>query len=196
MKEIFDSFIESYLDNDVGIVNNFLTEKLAQDLSNNLNQLYSLDMLKNAGTGNENEILIDNTIRKDRIYWLDRCHNDQFENEFLDLIDEFVLYLNQTCYTGIKSYEFHYALYEKGSFYKRHLDEFKNNDSRQFSMITYLNVGWVLADGGELVVYHDQDAQNISPNNRKSVFFKSSDLEHEVLETQVPRLSITGWLKR
>jgi Rps23 Pro-64 3,4-dihydroxylase Tpa1-like proline 4-hydroxylase len=28
------------------------------------------------------------------------------------------------------------------------------------------------------------------------IFFDSAKLAHEVLETQVPRLSITGWLRR
>jgi SM-20-related protein len=196
MKHMFEAFINSYLENDVGIASEFLSEELAHNLSENLLKLRSLDLLKNAGTGNEQSILIDNTVRKDRIYWLDRNHNDTHENDFFDLMDKFVAYLNQTCYTGITSYEFHYALYENGSFYKRHIDQFKNNDSRQFSMITYLNVAWKDTDGGELVVYHDHFEQHITPTNRKSVFFKSSDLEHEVLVTNVARLSITGWLKR
>jgi Rps23 Pro-64 3,4-dihydroxylase Tpa1-like proline 4-hydroxylase len=50
--------------------------------------------------------------------------------------------LNATCYTGITDYEFHYTLYEKGSFYKKHFDQFRNNDSRQYSMIMYLNTNW------------------------------------------------------
>lgn len=130
------------------------------------------------------------------IYWLDRAHNDAVENDFFDLMDEFVLHLNKTCYTGITGYEFHYALYEKGSFYKKHLDQFRNNESRQYSMIMYLNENWEQGDGGELCIYPSGKLlQNISPENGKSVFFKSSELEHEVLITNKPRLSITGWLK-
>ena len=112
-------------------------------------------------------------------------------------MDDFVQYLNETCYTGITSYEFHYAMYEKGSFYKRHLDRFRNDDRRLFSMITYLNADWQEGDGGELSIFHDDgQTQNISPTNGKSVFFKSDELEHEVLKTIVPRMSITGWLRR
>lgn len=130
------------------------------------------------------------------IYWLDRSHNDQNENDFFDLMDEFVHHLNITCYTGITGYEFHYAMYEKGSFYKKHLDQFRNNESRQYSMIMYLNEDWTEGDGGELCIYpKDEASQNISPVNGKSVFFKSSELEHEVLVTNKTRLSITGWLK-
>ncbi|HTN18129.1 MAG TPA: 2OG-Fe(II) oxygenase [Chitinophagaceae bacterium] len=136
------------------------------------------------------------SVRTDVIYWLDRAHNDTVENDFFDLMDAFVLHLNSTCYTGITGYEFHYALYEKGSFYKKHLDQFRNNESRQYSMIMYLNEDWMQGDGGELCIYPaGKQIQNISPENGKSVFFKSSELEHEVLLTNKPRLSITGWLK-
>ena len=91
--------------------------------------------MHSAGTGNNTIIEHNKLFRSDMIYWLDRKHNNASENSFLNLIDKFVLHLNKTCYTGITSYEFHYALYEKGSFYKRHLDQFKNNDSRQYTMI-------------------------------------------------------------
>jgi SM-20-related protein len=118
-----------------------------------------------------------------------------YENLFFDLMDRFVAYLNSTCYTGITGYEFHYALYETGSFYKRHLDQFRSNKSRAFSMIMYLNADWETKDGGELCVYHADRIQTIAPENGKCVFFRSNELEHEVLVTHKPRLSITGWLK-
>ena len=127
------------------------------------------------------------------IYWLDRSHNDLSENAFFDLMDEFVSYLNASCYTGITGYEFHYALYPKGSFYKKHVDQFKNNAVRQFSMITYLNTDWKQEDGGELCVYQNGTQQNIAPTAGKSIFFKSSELEHEVLLSNKARMSITGW---
>ena len=104
-------------------------------------------------------------------------------------------YLNSTCFTGIKSYEFHYALYEKGAFYKKHLDQFKTDNGRAFSMIIYLNESWKIEDGGELKIYQTTEIQLIAPENQKCVFFKSNELEHEVLLTNVSRMSITGWLK-
>ena len=59
----------------------------------------------------------------------------------------------------------------------------------------YLNAGWLADDGGELCIHQNNVTQLIAPTNGRSVFFKSSELEHEVLLTQKPRLSITGWLK-
>lgn len=195
MQKIFNTLIDSYIDNKVGIAENFLNEALAFHLKANLTALYSKKLLLSAKTGNDAAIVQNDRVRSDKIYWLGREHDDPHENSFFDLMDEFVSYLNMTCYTGITGYEFHYTLYEKGSFYKKHLDQFRNNESRQYSMIMYLNAGWKDVDGGELCIHHGSGRQNISPVNGKSVFFKSSELEHEVLLTNKPRMSITGWLK-
>jgi SM-20-related protein len=62
-------------------------------------------------------------------------------------------------------------------------------------MIMYLNTNWQKVDGGELCIYQEKVQQRISPENGKLVFFKSNELLHEVLKTNVPRMSITGWLK-
>ena len=195
MLKTFNTLIDSFIDSKVGIAENFLSEVLASHLKENLNLLYSGRQMLSAGTGNEAVAVQNKLIRGDKIYWLDRKHNNPHENDFFDLMDSFVSHLNSTCYTGITGYEFHYTLYETGSFYKKHLDQFRNNGSRQYSMIMYLNADWKENDGGELRIHHIDSQQNISPVNGKSVFFKSSELEHEVLLTNKPRLSITGWLK-
>ena len=195
MEKIFDCLIDSFIVDKVGIAENFLSVPLAAHLKDNLIGLFENKKLLNAGLGNDTVVNQNKLIRSDVIYWLDRKHNNQYENDFFDLMDEFVVYLNRTCYTGITGYEFHYTLYESGTFYKKHIDQFQNNGSRQYSMIMYLNSDWKIEDGGELRIYHVDEEQNISPNNGKSVFFKSSELEHEVLISNKPRMSITGWLK-
>ena len=195
MNAVFDVLINSFIDNKVGIADDFLSKPLAALLKENLIALYADKQMLAAGIGNNTALQHDKLIRSDRIYWLDRSHNNPSEIAFFELMDSFVSYLNSTCYTGITGYEFHYALYEKGSFYKKHLDQFKNNKSRAFSMIMYLNVDWQQNDGGELCIYHSDHQQLIAPINGTCVFFKSSELEHEVLMTHQPRLSITGWLK-
>lgn len=195
MEEIFDVLIDSFIESKVGIANDFLNNSLALNLKANLLGLFKNEQLLSAGIGNAKIANQNKLIRNDVIYWLDRKHNDQYENDFFDLIDQFVLYLNQTCYTGITGYEFHYTLYEKGSFYTRHVDQFKNNGSRKYSMIMYLNSDWIFDDGGELCIYDGIEKQNISPQNGKGVFFKSDEMEHEVLVTNKTRMSITGWLK-
>ena len=164
MQNTFDVLINSFIETRVGIVENFLTQSLAFHLSENLKTLYAENRLQSAGIGNN--LLVDQNklIRSDMIYWLDRKHNNPHENSFFDIIDAFVLHLNTTCYTGITGYEFHYALYEKGSFYKKHLDQFKNNDSRQYSLVIYLNENWKEIDGGELCIHHLNSIQIIILN--------------------------------
>ena len=193
LQKIFDTLIDSFIKDKVGIAENFLSVALATDLKLNLLSLFANHQLHFAGTGNKTPD--QNTQRGDCIYWLDRTHNDIHENSFFDLMDAFVLYMNSTCYTGITGYEFHYTVYGKGSFYKKHLDQFRNDDSRKYSMIMYLNTDWQKENGGELCIHHADRLQNISPDSGKTVFFKSSELLHEVLETAVKRMSITGWLK-
>lgn len=195
MEKIFDCLIDSFIVDKVGIAENFLSVPLAAHLKDNLIGLFENKKLLNAGVGNDTVVNQNKLIRSDVIYWLDRNHNNQHENDFFDLMDEFVVYLNRTCYTGITGYEFHYTLYESGTFYKKHIDQFQSNGSRQYSMIMYLNSNWKVEDGGALRIYHADEEQDISPDNGKSVFFKSSDLAHEVLLTHKQRMSITGWLK-
>jgi SM-20-related protein len=179
----------------VGIADHFLSTALAADLKQNLTYLIQKKLLLAAGTGNAKTVAHNTTVRSDSIYWLDREHDTACEKSFFKLMDDFVTHLNSTCYTGITGYEFHYTLYEKGAFYKKHLDQFKNNDSRKYSMIMYLNADWQTEDGGELRIHHHDREQNISPENGRMVFFKSNEMLHEVLVTQKSRMSITGWLK-
>lgn len=195
MEKIFNTLIDGFIENRIGIAENFLSESLALHLKENLERLFMNHQLKPAGTGDAQNLVHDELFRGDVIYWLDRKHNNEHENRFFDLMEAFVKQLNETCYTGISSYEFHYTVYEKGSFYKKHLDQFQNNDDRKYSMIMYLNTDWEEKDGGELCIHHKKGIQHISPESGKTVFFQSNELEHEVLMTHKQRMSITGWLK-
>ena len=195
LENAFDTLINTFIDHKVGITQNFISKQLSLQLKQNLTDCYAENLFNHAGTGNDKDISHNHSVRGDMIYWLDRKHNNSHENAFFDVMDNFILYLNNTCYTGITGYEFHYTLYPEGTFYKKHLDQFKNNDSRKYSMIIYLNTGWLEADGGELCVHHLDSLQKIAPEDGKSVFFKSNELVHEVLYTNKQRLSITGWLK-
>ncbi len=196
MEASFEDLIDSYIKTNVGISEDFLSEELANNLKANILSLEKKQMLKTAGTGKLDKLIHNTAIRNDVIYWLDKKNNNKFENEFFIQIEAFISYLNKTCYTGITGYEFHYTLYEKGSFYRKHLDQFQDNTSRQFSMISYLNDNWQDGDGGELLIHQPENNFKIKPTQGKTVFFKSNELVHEVLETHQRRLTVTGWLKR
>lgn len=196
MTEHFDLLIDSYLQNNIGIDTLFLSDKLSQGLQQNIIQLDKNDQMSAAQIGNELHKDRQQTIRSDKIYWMDKSHDNVFENEFLQLAEDFIERLNETCYTGINGYEFHYALYEAGTSYKRHKDQFKNNSNRKYSLINYLNNNWTEQDGGQLCVYNHGTTQKILPHSQTAVFFKSDEMEHEVQLANRSRMSITGWLKQ
>jgi SM-20-related protein len=192
----FEQLIDSYAHADIGVCANFLTAEITTALRAQLLHFYAADAMHTAGTGAQALVQTSKTaIRTDKIHWLKHDSAVAVETSFFGIMEEFVRYLNETCYTSITSFEFHYAMYEVGSFYLPHLDQIKLHNSRAFSMIHYLNENWQVNDGGELCVHHALDKQLIAPIAGTSVFFKSDKLLHEVLPTLVPRLSITGWLR-
>lgn len=195
MEKDFETLISGYISENVGIADHFISDELAAQLKKNLLALEKKKMLVAAGTGNQEKFKQEALVRGDSIYWLDRKHEDQYENEFLDQVEDFIKYLNRSCFAGITDYEFHYSVYETGMFYKKHVDQFLNDPGRKFSMISYLNENWKEADGGQLKIYQSYNDKKVAPTSGKTVFFKSNELPHEVLVTNEKRLSITGWLK-
>ena len=146
----------------------------------------------------QDNFLIDQAVRGDKINWIAGESTDSFEMIYLKKIDRFIKHLNTTCFTSIKSVESHYASYEKFRFYKRHHDQFKQEKGRDFSIILYLNVSWLEADGGILSLYPvGKSQEDIAPLGGRMIFFRSSDMEHEVHASNTrERNSIAGWLKK
>ncbi len=196
MNQQFDILIDSYLENKVGIDECFLSDALSKGLQQNIYQLEKDGLMTAAGIGNETIKDAQQKMRGDKIYWMDKCHDNIYEQAFLQQIESFIEHLNKTCYTGINGYEFHYAVYEEGCYYKKHKDQFKNDSNRKYSLINYLNENWLEEDGGQLRVYQEDVVQQISPKAQTAVFFKSDEMVHEVMEANRSRMSITGWLKR
>jgi SM-20-related protein len=196
MNNQFDLLIDSYLENDIGIDTAFLTNKLANGLQQNIMQLQKDEMMTYAGIGNKEIKDPRQKIRGDKIYWMDKSHNNIYEQEFLQLAERFIDHLNRTCYTGINGYEFHYAVYEEGSFYNRHTDQFQSDAGRKYSLINYLNENWLEENGGQLLVYQKEGVQKVLPQSQTAVFFKSNEMEHEVTKANMQRMSISGWLKQ
>lgn len=197
MQAQFDELIESFITGKVGISETFISKQLAAALARNVSTLNGEGALMLAGIGAGNNHATKTEIRRDRTKWLEAGTKNEAEQEFLDLVAQFIAHLNRTCYTGLNASEFHYALYEQGAFYGRHKDQFRNDGARKFSLICYLNDNWAEQDGGQLIIHHeDRAVQSILPNSGRTVFFQSDVVEHEVAAANKPRMSVTGWLKR
>ncbi|MDR5591294.1 2OG-Fe(II) oxygenase [Christiangramia sp. SM2212] len=197
---LFERIIEDLLEKKYSVVDSFFEPDEVEVLRNHLLQKYEEDNFKKAAIGNKTSEIIERSIRGDFILWINEAEAGIAENIYFKKINAMVEYLNRTCFMGILTKEFHYALYPEGTFYKRHLDTFQNDGRRKLSMVCYLNnEDWKPENGGELAIYLDENGEekqiDIYPFPGRVVIFESQELEHEVKPVKVPRLSITGWLK-
>ncbi len=194
---LFETIIDDLLQQQFSIVNDFFSLEEVLVLRNSLLAKYEADKFKKSAMGNRVNEEIDKTIRGDFILWMDENNINEAESIFFQKINELVDYLNKTCFLGILHKEFHYAVYPKGTFYKRHLDTFQNDDRRKLSIVCYLNeANWLSEYGGELTIYNEKEELDILPIPGRLVIFESQILEHEVKVVKASeRMSITGWLK-
>lgn len=197
----FESIIDSLVDNKFAIADDFFTKDEVNVLRENLKNRYDSHQFKKSAIGNNGDKTIAAGIRGDFISWIDENELNEAEQMYFLKVNNFIEYLNRTCYLGIVDGEFHYALYPENTFYKRHLDVFQNDSRRKLSVVFYLNdEDWKQEDGGELVIYTSENGQeeqkiSIMPKGGRMVIFNSRELEHEVKPVSRPRKSITGWFK-
>ena len=107
------------------------------------------------------------------------------------------LQFNRKMFMGLFDSELHYATYQTGGFYTRHLDQFRQNNQRKISLVLFLNSDWLEADGGALRLYADDHIvfRDILPRAGVLALFSSARVLHEVMPTHRRRLTLTGWMK-
>lgn len=197
LNPLYEKVIEGLMEQKYSIADDFFSNEEVQMLRDSLLRKYKEDTFKKSAIGNQSNAKIINEVRGDFILWLDEADASDGEMHFFNKLNDFVNYLNRTCYLGITDKEFHYAVYPPGTFYKRHLDTFQNDSRRKLSIVCYLNSeDWKPEYGGELCIYFDdKPSLDIYPLAGRLVIFESQVLEHEVKPVKKERLSITGWLK-
>lgn len=148
-----------------------------------------------AGIGREKNHTVNTGIRSDEIHWLSEAQ--PIEARWLAVMDELRTTLNRSLFMGLFDYECHLARYQPGSRYKRHLDAFKGRSNRVLSTVCYLNPGWREEDGGELIIYgeNNQVLERVLPTQSTLVMFLSDTFVHEVALAHRLRFSITGWFR-
>lgn len=176
---------------------NFFSQKLTQNLSSTLLSLREQGILKQAGIGRTNDFHIEQSIRSDEISWFDENNLNDVQNKYMDITNQLKDAINGKLYLGLFELEVHFALYSPNAFYKRHLDQHKNQDTRVITLITYLNEDWEKEDGGELQLYlNNGETVSVLPKAGTVVCFLSADFEHEVLPAKRERASLTGWYRK
>ncbi len=149
---------------------------------------------KKAGIGKQQNKQIIETIRGDYIQWIDPLAAPASLAIYFDRLRTLMLYLNRSLCLSLKDFEVHMTIYPVGSFYKRHLDQFKSDEHRKLSIVCYLNPDWRIEEGGQLRMYLPDGHTDVFPLSGRLVCFRSDQVEHEVLTATRERLSLTGWL--
>jgi SM-20-related protein len=174
------------------VIDHFLNVEENDDIVGSREFIDDIKQFKKAGTGRSKNI--NEGIRGDFIQWIDRATASDEVKVYLTRLEELRLYLNRSLFLSLKDFEVHTTVYPAGSFYKRHLDQFKASDHRKLSVICYLNKDWVEEEGGQLRMFLDEGVKDVFPVAGRLVCFRSDQIEHEVVPAIRERLSLTGWM--
>jgi SM-20-related protein len=176
------------------VVTEFLPQNAVSRLTAEIVRLRQEGGLRPAGVGKGAER--NDTLRGDWISWLEQATLTPTQQAYLDDLERLRLAANRALQLGLFDFEGHLAVYPPGSFYRRHLDRFRDDDRRTLTVILYLNPDWQEADGGALRLYLDETRHiDVLPRGGTLVAFLSGRFWHEVLPSRRERFSITGWFR-
>lgn len=176
------------------IIDHFLTNDILEALRLELQRRKHEGRMSEAHVGRGAEKVRDPLTRGDFISWIDPARDVEVVKWYVGKVNDVMSQLNRMFYLGLRDFEAHLTEYPEGSFYKRHTDRHRSGSSRRVSFLLYLNDHWKEGDGGELRIYRtDESYFDIAPVNGRFALFLS-EMEHEVLPTNVVRRSVTGWM--
>lgn len=194
MNPVFDTIADGLAEEGYAIADNFLNAAEVRAILQSGDFHNSIQRFKKAGIGKSQNSQINEAIRGDYIHWLDRNTASHAVNVYLDRLNELREFLNHALFLSLKDQEVHLTVYPVGTFYKRHLDQFKKDDHRKLSVIFYLNEDWKEEHGGQLRLHLPSGEKDIFPLAGRLVCMRSDQIEHEVVAANRERLSITGWV--
>ena len=191
-EKLYSKITDALVEDGYIILSDALDSSLPQKLLEITN---NEEAFSKAGISKSTALHIDKDRRRDKIKWLDEDNGAQ--SEFLGFTNGLKEYLNRSLYLGLNSYESHLAIYEQGDFYEKHLDAFKNSKNRVVTTVYYLNKDFTSDDGGELIVYSEDNKEiaKVTPEANTLVIFMSEKFPHEVLPAIKKRYSIAGWFR-
>lgn len=195
-EDMLDDIANSLVQTGYIILPNALNHQIMQELQQR-SQSLSPAVWCDAGISRDSAHQVIKSIRSDKTCWLSSNH--PVEEKFNSYLESLRQGLNKRLFMSLFDYECHFSVYEKGSFYKKHIDALKGNTNRILSMILYLNTDWQLDNGGELLLYlpeHKQEIiQRVLPQMGTMVLFLSEKFPHEVLKTNRRRFSLAAWFR-
>ncbi len=191
----FERIADDLATQEFSVVDDFLAPEEVKALKAVFHYHLEQENFKKAGIGTAQHFTVDREVRGDWIRWMDPQDPQEATTAFLERINQLMHGLNRLLFLSLKDFECHFALYPPGSYYEKHIDQFRNADYRKLSFAFYLNEEWQAGDGGELRIYQEQDVIDIPPLSGRLILFRSDTVAHEVLTTSKDRYSVTGWLR-
>lgn len=186
--------LDAFAANGLLVIDNFLQQEQVQDVLTEAKYWQEQEAFKQAAVGNLINLKVEENYRNDQIKWINPSDCLPATKAYLQVLETLRLRMNREFFLSLKDQECMYAIYPKGSFYKKHRDQFDQLKHRIISIVFYLNENWTTELGGQLIIYKDDNIERINPIFNRIVIFKS-ELMHEVLPCHAERFSITGWLK-
>ncbi|MBJ7537606.1 2OG-Fe(II) oxygenase [Marinomonas transparens] len=196
-REPFSQLLEDLQVKGWSVQDNFFSEDFTTELMIEAARIQT-DYMLQAGVGRKQDhrVLLD--VRRDHIQWIDP-DDAAIRKDFLNAMEDLRVALNRRLFLGLFDYESHFARYDEGAFYDKHIDAFKGQGSRILSTILYLNEDWQDGDGGELVIYDelnpDIEIGRFLPKKGRLAVFLSECFYHEVKVAHRTRHSIAGWFR-
>lgn len=182
-----DAF-EQFYQQGLVVIPNALSQQLSQQLYAEAKEA----PLQPAGIGRGQALQRNTDIRRDHTLWLDG--STEAQQEYLALMNQIQQVANRRCFLGLTHHEAHFARYQQGDFYQKHLDAFTGRSSRVLTSVCYLND---VTNGGQLQIYTEDDKPllQVQPQAGTLVLFESARFPHEVLPAESTRYSIAGWFR-
>jgi len=181
------------------VVPGFIESELISELRVECRRLAAKGALRAAAVGSGAGRQTRSDIRCDEIRWLDEADATPAQRHCLARFEELRLELNRELQLGLFEFECHFSRYAPGAFYRKHLDQFRDDGRRRLSCVLYLNDNWAREDGGELRLHLDAgekgEFEDVLPVGGTLVLFLSERFAHEVLPAKRERLSLAGWFK-
>jgi SM-20-related protein len=176
-------------------VKGLFAESLLKGLHSELQALDRAMVLTPAGIGRNDSSSPQETVRNDKTYWIEGY--TETEREYLAVLEKLRQQVNERLMLGLFDVEAHYAAYHPGAFYQRHLDSFSGARNRLLTLVLYLNRNWQSEDGGQLMIFPEQEQApaiaSVLPEWGHAVVFLSETVPHEVSITHRLRYSIAAW---
>jgi SM-20-related protein len=193
---IIDRIMDDIAQQGWSLVPDFMPQQAIEQLAGETLQLRQFGALRQAGVGKGAERSVNANTRGDFILWLEEPELTAAQHNYLAQLEQLRLAANAQQQLGLFEFEGHLAIYPSGSFYRKHIDRFRNDSLRTLTCILYLNHDWKESDGGQLRLYLDGEKHiDILPQCGTLVTFLSDRFWHEVLPASRERMSITGWFK-